>query len=178
MRTSSSSSSGSEGGAGGGGAGIGDTGNDDDGNAGSHSVRIPSAFAVLALLVVPWTVVPYPSGYSLVFPWGSASTNPLHVTLLWEFLFRYTGGIESLPPRLFAWPLATLLYVVAALGAMAGLLGREDRRLTAGALVLAGFVHLRVTAGLSGIGETAIPVGALLAVVVAAWHYRGSSVGF
>jgi len=173
---------------------MGDTGNDEDGtheggngdagNGGSRpvgdprSVRAVSAVGVIVLLVVPWTVVPFPGGYSLVFPWGSASTNPLHVTPLWEFLFRYTGGIESLPPRLFAWPLATLFYGVAVLGALAGLLGREDRRLTAGALVLAGFVHLRLTAGLSGIGETAIPVGALLAFVVAWWHYRGTSGGF
>ncbi len=167
MRTSSSSSSGSE------------AGDRADGGASAdrrRPRRVPSWGGVLALLVVPWTVVHYPGGTSLVFPLWSATTNPLHATFLWEFVGRQPGGIETLPPRLFAWPLATLLLVVAVLGAVAGLTGREDRRLTAGALVLAGLVHLRVTLGLSRIGETALPLGPVLAFAVAWWHYAGTTV--
>jgi uncharacterized protein (TIGR04206 family) len=134
-----------------------------------------SLFGVLALWVVPWTVIPYPSGVTLIFPWASATTNPLHVTSLWAFIARNPGGIEQLPPRLFAWPLATVLLVGAVLGALAGRFGHEDRRLTAGMLVLAGVVHLRVTIGLAGIGETAVPIGSLLAFGVAWWHYAGSA---
>ena len=165
MRTSSSSSSGSEAG-----------GRADGGTVPNSGRRVPSWGGVLALLVVPWTVVHYPGGTSLVFPLWSATTNPLHATFLWEFVGRQPGGIETLPPRLFAWPLATLLLVVAVLGAVAGMAGREDRRLTAGALVLAGLVHLRVTVGLSRIGETALPLGPVLAFAVAWWHYTETTV--
>jgi uncharacterized protein (TIGR04206 family) len=164
MKTSSSSSSESE----------------ESDRGGGHSTDElwrpgSSLLGLLALWVVPWTVVPYPSGVNLIFPWASATTNPLHVTPLWWFIARNPGGIEQLPPRLFAWPLATLLLVVAVLGALAGRIGREDRRLTAGVLVLAGVVHLRVTVGLAGIGETAVPIGPLLAFGVASWHYAGSA---
>ncbi|MFW5920099.1 MAG: hypothetical protein ACOCSF_07935, partial [Halanaeroarchaeum sp.] len=139
MRTSSSSSSGSD-------------GNRDGAASTDGDVRIRSNHGVLALLVVPWTVVHYPGGASLVFPLWSATTNPLHATFLWAFVARQPGGMATLPSRLFAWPLATLLLGVAVLGAVAGLVGREDRRLTAGTHVLAGLVHLRVTLGLAGIG--------------------------
>jgi uncharacterized protein (TIGR04206 family) len=66
------------------------------------------------------------------------------------------------------------MFVVAMLGAVADRLGPGDRRVTAGALVLAGLVHLRVTIGLATIGETPIPIGALLAFVVAWWYYTKS----
>jgi uncharacterized protein (TIGR04206 family) len=163
MKTSSNSSSGSE-------------ESDRRGDHWTEDLRITdsSVLGVLMLWVVPWTVISYPSGVNLIFPWASATTNPLHVTSLWAFIARNPGGIEQLPPRLFAWPLATLLLGVAVLGALAGRFGREDRRLTAGALVLAGVVHLRVTVGLTGIGETAVPIGPLLAFGVAWWHYAGS----
>ncbi len=133
-----------------------------------------SLAAVLLLLVVPWTVVQYGGGdVDFLFLWGLVNSSPWHLTDLFAYLTVYTAGFESLPPRLQAWPAGSGLYLLAVgSAALAALSDRGDPRLTAGLLALAALVHLRVTAGLSRVGEQPLPVGALLALGVAWWVYR------
>ena len=122
---------------------------------------------VVALLAVPWSIQVYESGaVTVLFAWGSVTPSVASVTTLADFLLRYTAG---LPEWLYAWPIATLLYglglVSAALGVVAD---REDVRLTAGLLSLAGVGTLWLAWGFSAqLGRVAVPVGtvALWAVV-------------
>lgn len=133
--------------------------------------------SVLAL--VPWTVVVYPDGVDLVFAWGLVNTNPVGVVDLWSYLFVYTRGLRSLPARLAAWPGSTALFVLALASSSLGVVGREDRRVTAALLALAGLVHLRVALGLVRVGGTAVPVGTALLFGAAWWTFgrRSRSTG-
>ena len=112
-----------------------------------------------ALLVLPWSVV-VPSGdASLVFAWGLVHLDPFAVTNLYDYLFVYTRG---LPPRLIAWPASVFLYAGALASSFGGrLLGREDRRVTAALLVLAGVEHLRFALG-SHTGVVVVPIATAL----------------
>jgi len=124
--------------------------------------------AVLALGLLPWTVVLHPAGVDLLFLWGLVNSNPWHLTDLFTYLTVYTAGFRSLPARLQAWPVATGLYALAVASATLSVVAdRDDPRLTAGLLVLAGLVHLQVTVGLDRVGERSLPVGAVLAFGVA-----------
>lgn len=130
---------------------------------------------VAAIGLVPWTVVVYPNGVDLVFPWGLVNTNPPAVVDLPSYLFVYTAGPGSLPDRLTAWPESALLFGLAVGSASLAAVGREDSRITAALLGLAGVVHFRVALGLIRLGETAIPVGPALLLGAAWWAYgRGS----
>jgi uncharacterized protein (TIGR04206 family) len=132
---------------------------------------------VAVLGVVPWTVVSYPSGVDLILPWGLVATDPVSVVDLYTYLFVYTGGPATLPDRLVAWPVATLSYALA-LGSVAlGLVGSEDRRVSAGLLFVAGVAHLQVTLGLRRIGVDAYPLGAALSFLVAWWVFATGSRG-
>lgn len=134
----------------------------------------PTLVALLALAVVPWTVLSYDGGVSLVFAWGLANPSPPGVVLLSDYLLRLSGGPVGLPERLLAWPVATLLYLGAATSAVGGrLLDREDRRVTGGLLVFAGLSHLGFSVGMARTGVTPIPVGPVLLWAVAWWAYRG-----
>ncbi len=128
-----------------------------------------SLWAVLSLVAIPWTVVFYPAGVDLLFPWGLVNSDPWHLTSLWSFLTVHTAGVGSLPPRLRAWPVAALLLAlgVGAASLSAWRPARGDARVTAGCLALAGAVHLQVTLGLARVGELSVPVGAVLAFGVA-----------
>ncbi len=130
-----------------------------------------SLLAVLGLSVVPWTVVGYGAGdVDLLFLWGLVNSNPWQVTDVVAYLTVYTAGFESLPPRLRAWPVSSGLYLLAVASAtVTAASDRGDPRLTAGLVALSALVHLRVTAGLSRVGERPLPVGVVLALVVAAW---------
>lgn len=132
-----------------------------------------SLVAVGLLAVLPWTVVVYPAGVDLLFPWGLVNSNPWHLTDLVSYLTVYTAGFASLPPRLQAWPVGTGLYLLAVGSALVSALrpGRGDPRVTAGLVALAGAVHLQVTAGLARVGEGALPVGSVLALGVGWWVY-------
>ena len=123
---------------------------------------------MLAVGLVPWTVVVHSTGVDLLFAWGLVDSNPWHLTDLLSYLTVYTAGFQSLPARLQAWPVATGVYALAvASAALPVVTDRDDPRLTAGLLVLAGVVHLRVTVGLGRVGERSFPVGALLVLGVA-----------
>jgi uncharacterized protein (TIGR04206 family) len=140
------------------------------------TARVRLAAVALAGLV-PWVVVtfgPEPS-VDLVHSFGLVSPSPLHVTSLPSYLLVYTSG---LPESLLAWPVASLLYGVALASAVsARLVGREDRRVTGGLLVLSGMSLLPVAIAVGRPrGVTALPVGTAALWLVAWWGYRGALV--
>ncbi|UPV73243.1 TIGR04206 family protein [Halorussus limi] len=125
--------------------------------------------ALLALAALPWTVL---ASGDLVFAWGLASLDPIHVTILWDYLLVYTRG---LPNRLLAWPVAVLLYLLAVGNALLGTLepNWEDRRVTGGLLALAGISDLWFALGMARPGLLAVPVGSVL-LWTAAWWFHWS----
>jgi uncharacterized protein (TIGR04206 family) len=123
---------------------------------------------VVALLAVPWSVQTFAGGVAptYVFVWGLVTTDPFGVTLITDFLFRYTRG---LPPYILAWPLSVGCYCLALASALSGrFVGREDRRVTAGLLVAAGVAQVTLARGFSvQPGRTAWPLGTLACLAVA-----------
>lgn len=123
----------------------------------------------LALAAVPWTIL---GDGSLVFPWGLAFVDSLHVTTVWDYVFRFTSG---LPRRLLAWPVSSLLYSVAVLSASVGVLAGpefEDRRVTGGLLALAGASHLWFAVGMMQRSRlTVVPLGVVLLWGAAWWFH-------
>ena len=92
---------------------------------------------LFVLALVPWTA--FPTG-DFVFAWGLVTTAPTHVTTLPDYLFVQTSG---LPRRLLAWPVSTILYLLALGSATVGVaVGHEDGRVTGGLLALAGASQL------------------------------------
>jgi uncharacterized protein (TIGR04206 family) len=130
-----------------------------------------AALGFLGLLAVPWSVQVF-SGRdaTLLFAWGLVNTNPLMVTTLPEFLFLYTRG---LPEYILAWPLSAGLYAAALASAGVGWwTGREDRRVTAGLLVVAAVAQAQLAWGFSiQPNRVAWPVGSAALLAVAAAHY-------
>jgi len=132
-----------------------------------------SLLAIVALLVVPWSVQTFagarPPGF--VFAWGLVNFDPFSVTFIWDFLFRYTMG---LPDYILAWPLSVGCYLLALASAVGGdAVGREDPRLTAGLLAAAGVAQLTLARGFSvQPGRAGWPLGTLACWLVAWWVYR------
>jgi uncharacterized protein (TIGR04206 family) len=117
--------------------------------------------------VLPWSVQVFTrADATLLFPWGLVNTNPPGVTNLYEFLFVYTAG---LPEFILAWPLSVVCYLVGVASVAAGLAtGREDRRVTAAALVAAGVAQLSLAWGFSVQPyRTAWPTGTVVLWAVA-----------
>ena len=130
--------------------------------------------AVLALVALPWTVLVLAGEFAFVLAVGLVNTNPLHLTTLPDYVFRFTGpgGFAGLPASLQAWPVSVACYLGALGSALGGLFGREDPRLTAGLLVLVGLGQGSLALGLSRrVGQTALPLGAFAAWVLAWWYY-------
>jgi uncharacterized protein (TIGR04206 family) len=136
--------------------------------------RSPVALlVVLASALVPWSVQTFArpgAGLSLVFPWGLFNTAPPQVTTIYDFLFVYTVG---LPEYILAWPFSVLLWAIAVVSAAVGYAtGREDERVTALALVLAGVAQLSLATGFNVQPyRTAYPLGTLFLWAVAWWFY-------
>ena len=122
---------------------------------------------LLALAFLPWTA--FATG-DFVFAWGLVTTTPVHVTTLPDYLFVYTAG---LPQRLLAWPVSTLLYLLALGGSMVGtVFGKEDGRVTGGLLALAGASQLWFAVGMVSRSEVlVIPLGTVLLWTAAWWFY-------
>jgi uncharacterized protein (TIGR04206 family) len=140
----------------------------------SSSLRTGSSrrrlLVVLLLAVVPWSVQTFARGdVTFVFAWGLLNTNPVNVTTLSAFV-RYTQG---LPEYILVWPVGVTCYLVAVASAVVGVVaGREDRRLTAAALVLAGVTQLELARGFSvQPGRVAWPLGTVLLWAVAGYVY-------
>lgn len=135
---------------------------------------LPVAVALLGAL--PWTVQLWTGGVGLVFAFGLVNPETARLVTLPEYL-GLSGGPAGLPDRLLAWPVAVLLWGLAALSALGGrLLDREDRRVTGWLLVLAGASHLAFALGLNRPGLLAIPLGTVLLWAVAWWGYGGALV--
>lgn len=125
---------------------------------------------VLALGLVPWTVL-VGGEVTLLFPFGLVNANPLHLTTLDDYL-RFARGFAALPRYLQAWPVSVGCYLAALASALAGVVWREDPRVTGGLVVLAGLSHTGVAIGLSrGIGRITLPLGPVLAFAIAWWYY-------
>lgn len=127
--------------------------------------------AILALAAVPWSVQTYAvGGATLLFPWGLVDPAGPHVTTLPDFLFVYTAG---LPDYILAWPLGVALWGGALASALAGARwNREDVRVTAGLLVLAGVTQVTLARGFAvQPGRTAYPTGTVALWAVAWWWY-------
>jgi len=125
--------------------------------------------AVVAVGLLPWTVLVIGGELTLVFPVGLVNTSPPNFVLITDFFFRYTDG---LPAFIEAWGSGVLLYVVALVSALASLRGRGDPRITALALVGAGLLQVQVFFGFDRrLGYTAFPLGTVLLLAVAWWYY-------
>ncbi len=140
----------------------------------------------LALLAVPMAVIPAGGDLTVVSLWGfvnAGASGPeagLGGYTVWAYFLDQSRPFAALPASIRAWPLAIGFHLLAAASAAAGVaLGREDRRVTGGLLVLAAAASLWVAVGLAtrfGVGATSglftvLPVGAVatLAVAVAAY---------
>lgn len=135
----------------------------------------PPARRVLAiggLGVAPWVVVVFPGQSDFVFFWGWINSGTWHVVTVWEYLFELTRGPRSLPAHLQAWPIAALLYCCAMVSAVGGAtLDREDRRVTAGLLVLAVCSMLRYAVGFAHPTAVPVPVFVPATLAVCWWYY-------
>src|SRR6056297_2983056 len=141
---------------------------------------------VVSLLAVPMAVVPGDGAPTLVSLWGFVTLGGdgggLGGYPVWAYFLDQPRPFATLPPSIRAWPLAVGFHLAAAGSATGGVaLGREDRRVTGGLLVLAAAATLWVAVGLGvrfGVGSTAgwfavVPAGALAALVVVAVAYGG-----
>jgi uncharacterized protein (TIGR04206 family) len=134
----------------------------------AHGSPRTRLLALLALAVLPWTVILVGSAFTFAFPFAFVTTGPLSTVWLWDLL-RFGGGLPRSPLLL---PLAALLYVLAVVSALGGVRGREDPRLTAGLLVLAGVAHLGVAwSVLHRLAYTPVPAGVVVVFGVAWWFY-------
>ncbi len=125
--------------------------------------------ALILLGLLPWTILIIDGEVEFVFLWGLLTPHPLHGITIYQYVTTLTRG---LPDRLLAWPISTLLYSTALANMVIGhRFATEDRRLTAGLLVLAGASHLVFTLGIARRNPAAIalPVGPLVAWAVVWW---------
>jgi uncharacterized protein (TIGR04206 family) len=124
--------------------------------------------AIVALGLVPWSIVLAGRELTLVFAFGLVDPQPFHLTDLYTYVTAYTRG---LPQFLRAWPIGTGIYALAVLSAVSGVLfDREDRRVTALLLVLVGLTQLSFAWGFTRRSYTvAFPVGTVLAWTIVWW---------
>ncbi|MBP1953158.1 uncharacterized protein (TIGR04206 family) [Halarchaeum rubridurum] len=142
--------------------------------------RRRAARRLLLLCVVgalPWTVIRWSGDagvqYGAFFAYG---LGPLLGPLGERFTYlpRYLAVAIIDTYWRQAWPTGAFLYACALGSAALGLLGREDRRVTAGLLVMSGGAELLYGLGLAGSRSDllVLPVAPLLCWGVAALCYR------
>jgi len=125
--------------------------------------------AVVAIVAVPWVVVVSRGEITVIFAFGLVDPAPFHLTTVTDYLFRHTRG---LPRFLLAWPVASLQYGIAVVAAAAATRGREDVRVTAGLLTLAGASLLWTAVGFARRpGYAAFPAGTAALWAVVWWYY-------
>ena len=125
--------------------------------------------AVLSCGFVPWSVQTFAdSGVPFLrFAWGGLSFTPaLYARTLPEYL-ALSGS-----PLVLPWVVAAGCWLLAVASASLAFIDREDPRVTAGLLVLAGAVNASVAVrfGLQPL-RTGYPVGTIVLWAVAAWRY-------
>jgi uncharacterized protein (TIGR04206 family) len=126
--------------------------------------------ALLAVAVVPWTVVFIGNEVTMLFPFGVFNSNPPELADLYTLL-SYGWRLPRNPELL---PLSYTFYALALACVGAGVLreGLEPERLTAGLLVLAGVTHVGVAYSVAyRLQWTPVPVGSLLLLATAWWYY-------
>ncbi|MFC5134568.1 MULTISPECIES: TIGR04206 family protein [Haloferacaceae] len=158
-----------------------------DGTGSAVSTRW-ELFVVAALLALPVAVAPGTGvNPTLVSLWGlvnvgaPGSSLGIDIYPVWTYFATQPRSFGSLPASIRVWPLATAFHLVATISAGSGVaVGREDRRVTGGLLVLAALASLWVAVGVAGrfgagtaSGWPAVlPVGAVATLSVAASAYR------
>ncbi|MDS0221087.1 TIGR04206 family protein [Haloarcula sp. S1AR25-5A] len=125
--------------------------------------------AVVIAGLVPWTAVLIGTELTLVFSFGLFNTNPPELLPVYDYFLRFTG---RLPQFIESWGSGVLLYVFALSSAVAGVVWREDVRLTALALAGAGLSQIPVFLGFNRrLNYVAVPVGSLVLLAVVWWYY-------
>ncbi|WP_276272195.1 TIGR04206 family protein [Haloarcula litorea] len=125
--------------------------------------------AVVAAGLVPWTVLLVRGELTMLFTFGLFNTNPAHLVSVYDYFFRFTRG---LPRFIEAWGSGVVLYLIGLTSAVAGVVGREDPRITALAVVGAGLSQLTVALGFHRrIGYVVVPVGTVVLLAVGWWYY-------
>ena len=123
---------------------------------------------LLALAFVPWTLV---AGRSLtfVFPFGLLDSDPWFFVRVDDYLRFSRGGRFA---YIDAWLIGSVLYALALVSALFGTVGFEDRRLTAGLLVVAAMSQFPLAVGFSRRPEyVGVPLGSVLLLAAAWWFY-------
>jgi len=125
---------------------------------------------VVLVGVLPWTLVETSGVTTLYFPFGFLDiARPEHVVTIYDYLFIHTQG---LPQYAYAWPLGVLIYLFALASAALGLLDREDRRMTAGLLVLVALTQLQFALGWSSRPTYfAVPIATITTLTLVWWVY-------
>ncbi|MCJ0619270.1 TIGR04206 family protein [Haloarcula hispanica] len=125
--------------------------------------------AVVVAGLVPWTVVLIGKELTLVFSFGLFNTNPPELLSVYSYFIRFTS---ALPQFIESWGSGVLLYLVALASAVAGVVWREDVRVTALALAGAGLTQFPVFLGFNRrLNYVAVPVGSLVLLIVVWWYY-------
>ncbi|MFY4812506.1 TIGR04206 family protein [Haloarcula sp. AONF1] len=125
--------------------------------------------AVVVAGLVPWTVVVVGTDLTLVFSFGLFNTNPPELLSVYSYFVRLT---DALPQFIESWGSGVLLYAFALASAVAGVVWREDVRLTALALAGAGLTQLPVFLGFNRrLNYVAVPVGSLVLLIMVWWYY-------
>ena len=125
--------------------------------------------AVVVAGLVPWTVVLIGAELTLVFSFGLFNTNPPELLSVYSYFVRFTG---ALPQFIESWGSGVLLYAFALASAVAGVVWREDVRVTALALAGAGLTQFPVFLGFNRrLDYVAVPVGSLVLLAVVWWYY-------
>jgi uncharacterized protein (TIGR04206 family) len=135
-------------------------------SGGTTTTRVVAAVLLAGLL--PWSVQTFAGGeVFLRFAWGGVSFEPAFtVQLLWSY------PVFAGPPILLQWATASSCWLLALASAVAGRVRREDPRLTAGLLVLAGVANglVAVEFGVQPT-RTGSPTGTAAVFLVAGWRY-------
>ncbi|MDQ2072690.1 TIGR04206 family protein [Haloarcula sp. NS06] len=125
--------------------------------------------AVVVAGLIPWTVVLIGEELTLVFSFGLFNTNPPELLSVYSYFIRFTS---ALPQFIESWGSGVLLYAFALASAVAGVVWREDVRVTALALVGAGLTQFPVFLGFNRrLNYVAVPVGSLVLLILVWWYY-------
>jgi uncharacterized protein (TIGR04206 family) len=124
---------------------------------------------VVLLGVTPWTVLSANGFLTVYSAFGWVDVSTLGAAPVTTYLFH----AAVLPRDVTAYALGAVTYGLAVLSASLALLDREDPRVTAAMLVLAGAGNAWFALGLSGRpGYVGIPLGSLALWAVVWWQYR------